>query len=67
MTTQIARVEQRNQTLKSFTLKAVELLNSWHERHRTRQQLASMPDYLLRDIGLTEQDRQQELNKPFWQ
>ncbi|WP_417614499.1 DUF1127 domain-containing protein [Oceanisphaera sp.] len=39
----------------------------WLQRSRTRRQLAQMPDYLLKDIGLNEADRYQEVSKPFWQ
>lgn len=41
-------------------------LLTWMERSRSRRQLAEMPAYLLRDIGLTEADRYQETVKPFW-
>ncbi|CAG8999057.1 MAG: hypothetical protein CENE_01021 [Candidatus Celerinatantimonas neptuna] len=70
MATRIARVEHlnnNNATLKEFFHKASALLNHWHERHRTRQQLSDMPEYLLRDIGLERSERDQELNKHFWQ
>lgn len=39
----------------------------WLQRSRTRRQLSQMPDYLLKDIGLNEADRYQEVSKPFWQ
>lgn len=39
----------------------------WLQRSRTRRQLSHMPDYLLKDIGLNEADRFQEISKPFWQ
>lgn len=52
---------------KHFFIHSYELGHHWFERRRTRQQLAEMPHYLLRDIGLTEADRQRELNKHFWQ
>ncbi|MFM2485590.1 DUF1127 domain-containing protein [Celerinatantimonas yamalensis] len=70
MTTRIAHVERRNQSannLKQFIQIASNMMNHWHERQRTRQHLDDMPAYLLRDIGLDEQQRQQELAKHFWQ
>ena len=69
MTTKIAHVHHHStvEALKHLLNKASVMFNAWHERHRTRQQLAEMPTYLLRDIGLTEVDRQRELNKRFWQ
>jgi uncharacterized protein YjiS (DUF1127 family) len=33
---------------------------------RTRRHLAGLSDHLLADIGLTEDQRQAELQKPFW-
>lgn len=35
-------------------------------RRRTRRQLAALPDYLLRDLGLTRYDVQQEITSSFW-
>ncbi len=42
------------------------LLLTWLERVRTRRELAELPPYLLKDIGLTESDRFCESHKPFW-
>lgn len=42
------------------------LLLTWLERVRTRRELAELPPYLLKDIGLTESDRYCESHKPFW-
>jgi uncharacterized protein YjiS (DUF1127 family) len=39
----------------------------WLHRTRTRRELAELPSYLLKDIGLNESDRYQEISKPFWQ
>ena len=39
---------------------------TWLERARSRHELAELPPYLLKDIGLTESDRFNESNKPFW-
>ncbi|WP_026960165.1 DUF1127 domain-containing protein [Aliagarivorans taiwanensis] len=44
-----------------------QLGNLWLQRQRTRRQLAQLPSYLLRDIGLSEADRYRESNKHFWQ
>ncbi|WP_432454708.1 MULTISPECIES: DUF1127 domain-containing protein [unclassified Agarivorans] len=43
------------------------LCNVWIQRQKTRRQLAQLPAYLLRDIGLTEADRYQESRKNFWE
>ncbi|GGB09835.1 DUF1127 domain-containing protein [Agarivorans gilvus] len=36
-------------------------------RRKTRRTLASLPDYLLKDIGVTRAEAQHEATKPFWQ
>lgn len=35
-------------------------------RHQQRRALMNMPDYLLRDIGMTKYDVAKEVRKPFW-
>ncbi|GAA3530766.1 hypothetical protein GCM10022394_07550 [Zobellella aerophila] len=42
-------------------------MNSWLQRSRSRRELAELPTYLLKDIGLNESDRYREISKPFWQ
>lgn len=46
--------------------KAFSTLVVWQKRYNERVQLAELDDHILRDIGLTENDRHQELRKPFW-
>lgn len=36
------------------------------QRHRERNALSAMDDRLLRDIGVTRADVDQEINKPVW-
>jgi uncharacterized protein YjiS (DUF1127 family) len=36
------------------------------ERYRQRQALRAMPDYLLKDMGLTRVDAEREAEKPLW-
>ncbi|MBB4822302.1 uncharacterized protein YjiS (DUF1127 family) [Pseudomonas alcaligenes] len=38
----------------------------WQRNLRTRHQLAQLNAQQLADIGLSECDRSQELDKPFW-
>lgn len=38
----------------------------WLMRHRSRQGLAQLEPYLLRDIGVTPEEAHRELTKPFW-
>jgi uncharacterized protein YjiS (DUF1127 family) len=35
-------------------------------RHRSRQALAQLDGHLLRDIGVTFSEAENEINKPFW-
>ncbi|WP_116473318.1 DUF1127 domain-containing protein [Zobellella maritima] len=42
-------------------------INTWLQRNRSRRELAELPAYLLKDIGLHESDRYREISKPFWQ
>jgi uncharacterized protein YjiS (DUF1127 family) len=44
-------------------------ISLWIERHRQRQalgDLAELNDYLLRDIGLSQEEARREAAKPFW-
>ena len=43
------------------------LLMMWKQNWQTRRQLAQLSAEDLRDIGLTESQRQEELNKSFWE
>jgi len=40
--------------------------NQYRENARQRRQLAQLPDYLLKDIGVTRADALKEAEKPFW-
>ena len=39
----------------------------WYVNKRTRDYLSEMSPHLLKDIGITESERQEELAKKFWQ
>ena len=45
----------------------LDLLIRWQERAFERKRLAAMDDHVLRDIGLSRADIDQEVRKPFWQ
>ena len=45
---------------------AAHLLLTWQQRARDRQQLQSLSDHMLRDIGLSRADVFLEASKPFW-
>ncbi len=42
-------------------------VSRWHRNHRTRLQLGNLSCDVLRDVGLTEADRDLEMKKWFWQ
>ena len=42
-------------------------IQRWHQNAKTRKQLAHLPPYLYRDIGLTNQQVSSEIKKYFWQ
>ena len=41
-------------------------LITWQERESQRAHLAELPDYLLKDMGLSRTDADQESGKSFW-
>lgn len=41
-------------------------VHDWTERRRTRGRLYQMPDYMLRDIGVSRAEVESEYQKPFW-
>ena len=45
---------------------AVDKLLLWQRRHKDRQHLLSLDDRLLRDIGISCADVENEASKPFW-
>jgi uncharacterized protein YjiS (DUF1127 family) len=47
-------------------LSVARILSMWLMRHRSRQGLARLEPYLLRDIGVTPEEAHRELTKPFW-
>ena len=52
--------------LRLVPLRVVARLLEWQERSRQRAMLAMMDEHLLRDLGLTRSDAQEEYQKPFW-
>ncbi len=43
-----------------------EAFSTWRERAAQRRALARLDDRLLRDMGLTRSDVEEEVQKPFW-
>jgi len=38
----------------------------WLQRHRSRKALANLSEHMLRDVGLTQEQANAEIIKPFW-
>jgi uncharacterized protein YjiS (DUF1127 family) len=51
----------------AFAVYAIMLILTWEQRVRERRALASLDDRLLRDIGISRADAEQEVRKPFWE
>ncbi|MHC6224656.1 DUF1127 domain-containing protein [Pseudomonas sp. X10] len=53
-------------SLSGFALAMVRRLARWQQLYRQRQELASLSEETLRDLGLTRADVLQEVERPFW-
>lgn len=53
-------------SLKGSALNAVDRLLAWHDRARSRRMLRSLDDRMLRDLGISRCDADQEGGKAFW-
>ncbi|MEZ8033455.1 MULTISPECIES: DUF1127 domain-containing protein [Vibrio] len=42
-------------------------LGMYFQNRRTRKQLSELPEYLLRDVGITQEQVDKELKKSFWE
>ena len=47
--------------------KCLLVCQQWQKNKRSRDYLSDMSPHLLKDIGITESERQAELAKKFWQ
>ena len=52
--------------LQEGLIQLFDLVQNWTDRHRTRGHLYQMPDYMLRDIGVSRSEVEVEYSKPFW-
>jgi len=55
--------------LRSFRRAPVRLFRMlllWQARFSERRHLSDLPDYALRDVGLTRDEIEGEIRKPFW-
>lgn len=49
-----------------WPLRALSTMALWQRRLSSRHQLARLDSRLLADAGISESQRYEELNKPFW-
>lgn len=54
-------------TASDFVTGFFNALVQWNKRYDERKSLEEMPDYLLRDMGVTRADADLEASKPIWQ
>jgi len=65
----LSRRERRHAALDALSdaaLWVLATLRQWRRRSRDRAELATLDHRMLRDIGLTEGEREFLANKPFW-
>ena len=62
-----AALGSRSLNIRLYAVSLLFWLQKWRHNAKTRKQLAALPEYLLRDIGLTEYQVRQEVEKKFWQ
>ena len=46
--------------------RAVEMVQLWHERMKSRRVLAALDDRMLRDVGIDQATARRESGAPFW-
>lgn len=42
------------------------LFKHWQTNRRTRKELARLSDFMLKDLGISRSQAEQEYQKPFW-
>jgi uncharacterized protein YjiS (DUF1127 family) len=53
--------------LKKYRRQLIKQLRIWHQRYRTRKQLAQLNTVALKDIGVSRSEAIKEAKKWFWQ
>ena len=59
-------LQPRAQTVRPSLWQAVEKVQLWHERIKSRRVLASLDDRMLRDVGIDHATARRESGMPFW-
>lgn len=52
--------------LQAAAKRGASMLRLWRQRGRDRRQLMELSDYMLKDIGITRDERENEISRPFW-
>lgn len=55
-----------NETLTAAMVRLIDCMVSWQKRAAERHHLSGLDDRLLKDMGLSRADVDQEISKPFW-
>ena len=65
----ILRLEAAQQlSVRPFSLKKLlNVITLWRQRSKMRQQLSQLPDYRLKDMGISAEQAFVESQKPFWE
>jgi uncharacterized protein YjiS (DUF1127 family) len=53
-------------SLREVLSRVLATLREWRRRSRSRAELATLDDRMLRDIGVTRVEIWREIDKPFW-
>ncbi|MEC9345855.1 MAG: DUF1127 domain-containing protein [Pseudomonadota bacterium] len=53
-------------TIAALGQRALRVFQTWQRRLEQRQQLASLDERLLKDMGISPMDASAEVAKPFW-
>ncbi|WP_210472455.1 DUF1127 domain-containing protein [Vibrio crassostreae] len=68
MNTITATANTNHSFLSSLSIKKFySKLGMYFQNRRTRKQLSELPEYLLRDVGITQEQVDKELMKSFWE
>jgi uncharacterized protein YjiS (DUF1127 family) len=54
-------------SVRRLAASALDLVATWVQRSRERQQLQTLDDHALSDLGLSRGQVMHEIEKPFWQ
>ena len=53
-------------SLNSLIKKFYATISLWHRNYKTRHQLSQLPSHLYNDVGLSKEQAEREVSRPFW-